>query len=85
MSICILNVLCHGGSVKHPSLGFGSGHDLRWSLASGSALSVESACPSLSLCSSPALPPIKSFKKKRSGAQEIGNLWGILTSLKGRM
>jgi len=38
-------------SVKRPTLGFGSGRDLRvvrWSPASGSALSRESACDSLS-------------------------------------
>ena len=46
-----------GGSVKHPTLGFGSGHDLtgmRLTAMLGSMLSMESTWDSVSL--SPPLP-----------------------------
>ena len=64
---------CLAQSVEHSTLGFGSDHDfrvMRWSPASGSALSRQSAWDSLSLSPS-ALPPAfslslnKSFIKKR--------------------
>ena len=53
--------------VKHPILNFSSGHDIRVvrsSLGSGSALSVESAWDSLSLCPSPDSCSLSLSKKK---------------------
>ena len=69
-------------SVECPTLGFGSGHDLRvvrLSPASGSALSGESVCDSLSPSPLPYPPLLHSLLRARARAHsKINNFLKIL-------